>query len=71
MGFSLDNVNDMHIDVLREIGNIGAGNAMQMKQNGTVMVRMMQAYNTLGFEVNSMVLGAFLQAKKQKEVASA
>lgn len=51
--------------------NIGAGNAMQMKQNGTVMVRMMQAYHTLGFEVNSMVLGAFLQAKKQKEVASA
>ena len=27
MGFSLDNVNDMYIDVLREIGNIGAGNA--------------------------------------------
>ena len=27
MGFSLDNVNDMYIDVLREIENIGAGNA--------------------------------------------
>lgn len=27
MSFSLDNVNDMYIDVLREIGNIGAGNA--------------------------------------------
>ena len=27
MGFSLDHVNDMYIDVLREIGNIGAGNA--------------------------------------------
>lgn len=26
-GFSLDNVNEMYIDVLREIGNIGAGNA--------------------------------------------
>ena len=25
--FTLDNVNDMYIDVLREIGNIGAGNA--------------------------------------------
>lgn len=25
--FSLDNVNDMYMDVLREIGNIGAGNA--------------------------------------------
>ena len=25
--FSLDQVNDMYIDVLREIGNIGAGNA--------------------------------------------
>ena len=26
-GFSLDNVNDMYMDVLKEIGNIGAGNA--------------------------------------------
>lgn len=26
-GFTLDNVNEMYIDVLREIGNIGAGNA--------------------------------------------
>jgi chemotaxis protein CheC len=25
--FSLDNVNDMCLDVLKEIGNIGAGNA--------------------------------------------
>lgn len=25
--FTLDNVNEMYIDVLREIGNIGAGNA--------------------------------------------
>ena len=25
--FSLDHVNDMYVDVLREIGNIGAGNA--------------------------------------------
>ena len=27
MSFSLDQVNDMYIDVLREIGNIGSGNA--------------------------------------------
>ncbi len=27
MSFSLDNVNEMYMDVLREIGNIGAGNA--------------------------------------------
>lgn len=26
-GFSLDNVNEMYFDVLREIGNVGAGNA--------------------------------------------
>ena len=26
------------------------------------MVRMMQAYNTLGFEVNEMVVSAFVQA---------
>lgn len=25
--FTLDNVNDMHLDILKEIGNIGAGNA--------------------------------------------
>ena len=25
--FSLDNVNDMYLDVLKELGNIGAGNA--------------------------------------------
>lgn len=25
--FSLDNVNSMYMDVLKEIGNIGAGNA--------------------------------------------
>lgn len=27
MGFSLDNMNEMYMDVLKEIGNIGAGNA--------------------------------------------
>ena len=26
-GFSLDNVNEMYLDVLKEIGNVGAGNA--------------------------------------------
>lgn len=47
--------------------NIGAGNASEMKQSGTAMVRMMQAYNTLGFEVNEMVVKAFLQAKQQRK----
>lgn len=47
--------------------NLGAGNAMEMKQSNTIMVRMMQAYNSLGFEVNDMVVQAFLSAKKQRE----
>lgn len=35
-----------------------------MKTSGTQMIRMMQAYNVLGFEVNEMVVNAFVQAQK-------
>lgn len=41
--FSLDNVNEMYFDVLREIGNIGAGNAT------TAMA------NMINMEINMMV----------------
>ena len=48
--------------VLKPQFNIGAGNAKEMKKSGTQMIRMMQAYNVLGFEVNEMVVDAFVQA---------
>ncbi len=44
--------------------NIGAGNTMEMMKYGTRMIRMMNAYNTLGFEVNEMLVGAFLSANE-------
>lgn len=53
--------------VLKPQLNIGAGNAAEMKQTGTVMVRMPQAYNTLGFEVNRMVIDAMTEASRESE----
>ena len=32
--FSLDNVNSMYMDVLKEIGNIGAGNRSEERRVG-------------------------------------
>ena len=48
--------------ILKPQFNLGAGNSQEMRKSGTQMVRMMQAYNTLGFEVNEMVVSAFVQA---------
>lgn len=48
--------------------NIGSGMAMELKKNGITTVRMMKAYNTLGFEVCEMVLDAFLQASREAEL---
>lgn len=45
--------------------NIGAGAAMEMQKNGIITIRMMKAYNTLGFEVCEMVVDAFLQANQE------
>ncbi|MGN0657669.1 MAG: nitrogenase component 1 [Ruminiclostridium sp.] len=45
--------------------NIGAGNAAEMRKQGISTVRMMKAYNTLGFEVCGMVVEAFLQADRE------
>lgn len=47
--------------------NIGAGNRTELAKNGITSVMMMNAYNTLGFEVCGMVLNAFLQANNTSE----
>lgn len=49
--------------------NIGAGDPVALGKNGIATVRMMRAYNTLGFEVTEMVLDAFLKAAKQRAEA--
>jgi nitrogenase molybdenum-cofactor synthesis protein NifE len=48
--------------------NIGAGMPMEMRKNSIATVRMMNAYNTLGFEVCNMVLDAFLAAEKESQM---
>ena len=52
--------------VLRPDLNIGAGTGPEMRAVGTVMVRMMNAYNMLGFEVNQMVIAAMLKAAAER-----
>lgn len=51
--------------------NIGAGMPMEMRKNGIAAVRMMKAYNTLGFEVCEMVLDAFLTADRESQMMRA
>lgn len=51
--------------ILKPDFNIGAGMPMEMRKNGIATVRMMKAYNTLGFEVCEMVLDAFITADKE------
>ena len=48
--------------LLRPDFNIGAGNRTELLKNKISSVTMMNAYNTLGFEVCDMVINAFLQA---------
>ena len=48
--------------------NIGAGNQMELRKNTISTVRMVNAYNTLGFEVCSMVIDAFLQANEESKI---
>ena len=54
--------------ILKPDFNIGAGMPMEMRKNGIATVRMMKAYNTLGFEVCDMVLDAFLLADKESKM---
>ena len=53
--------------VLTPSYNIGAGNPMEMMKTNTAMIMMMQAYHTLGFEVNKMVCEAVSAAHAQRE----
>ena len=52
--------------ILKPDLNIGAGTGPEMRAMGTVMVRMMNAYNMLGFEVNQMVIAAMLKAAAER-----
>lgn len=52
--------------ILKPDMNIGAGTGPEMRAVGTVMVRMMNAYNMLGFEVNQMVIAAMLKAAAER-----
>lgn len=54
--------------LLRPDFNIGAGMPMEMRKQGISSVRMMKAYNTLGFEVCEMVLDAFLLADHESKM---
>lgn len=51
--------------ILKPDFNIGAGNQMELRKNKIATVRMMNAYNTLGFEVCGMVVDAFLSANQE------
>lgn len=48
--------------------NIGAGMPVEMRKQGIFSVRMMKAYDTLGFEVCGMVLDAFAIADKESKM---
>lgn len=53
--------------ILKPDFNIGAGNRMELRKNKIATVGMMNAYNTLGFEVCAMVVDAFLTANQEYE----
>lgn len=54
--------------ILKPDFNIGAGNQTELRKNGIATVRMMNAYDTLGFEVCTMVVDAFLSANQESEM---
>ncbi len=54
--------------ILKPDFNIGAGNSVEMRRNGITTVRMMGAYNTLGFEVSDLVIRAFTMAEKESQM---
>lgn len=54
--------------ILKPDFNIGAGNQIEIRKNKIATVRMMNAYNTLGFEVCGMVVNAFLAANQESEM---
>ena len=54
--------------ILKPDFNMGAGNSVEMRRNGIATVRMMGAYNTLGFEVSDLVVRAFIMAEKELQM---
>lgn len=54
-------------EVLKPDMNIGAGNSQEIEKNKIARFMLPNAYNTLGFEVNSMVLNAALNAYKEMQ----
>lgn len=71
--YSLDQVNDMYVDVLREIGNIGAGNAttaiagmLQLKLNMNVPKVQLLTFQQLGSAVcpeDETIVGIYLEVQ--------
>ena len=65
--FSLDHVNDMYVDVLREIGNIGAGNATTAiaKMLGSLQAPISNFVGVLSAMPRSLVIALNAIAEKQ------
>lgn len=71
--YSLDQVNEMYVDVLREIGNIGAGNAttaiasmLQLKLNMNVPKVQLLTFQELGSAVcpeDETIVGIYLEVQ--------
>lgn len=71
--YSLDQVNDMYVDVLKEIGNIGAGNAttaiagmLQLKLNMNVPKVQLLTFQELGSAVcpeDETIVGIYLEVQ--------
>ena len=71
--YSLDEVNEMYVDVLREIGNIGAGNAttaiasmLQLKLNMNVPKVQLLTFQELGSAVcpeDETIVGIYLEVQ--------
>lgn len=71
--YSLDEVNEMYVDILREIGNIGAGNAttaiasmLQLKLNMNVPKVQLLSFQELGSAVcveEETVVGIYLEVQ--------
>ena len=73
-GYSLDDVNNMYVDVLREIGNIGAGNAttaiasmLQLRINMNVPKVSLLTFQELGSAVcaeDEAIVGIYLEVQE-------
>lgn len=57
--------------VLRPDFNIGPGGEMELRKNQIASIRMMRAYDTLGFEVTHIVIDGFMNALAETQMISA